>query len=618
MRRFNRRRFLHLTGAAVTGGVITAVAPTELLRLANAGLPLRWSDPSTWGRRVPGEDDVAIIRGRILLDVDTRVGGVQIASGGELIFDPDRRITLQTTGNVVVQGRLTMRPSRPSVRHRMTFVNVDEGLFGGGGMDVLASDVGLWVMDGGTLNIAGTKKLAWTRTSKAVQAGVRTITLESDPIGWRKGDEIVIAPSDSPAVAGHESRYDQPRISAINGRTIELSQSTQFTHPEVTVAPGVVMAPEVLNLTRNVVIEGTSSGRSHVFIHSSRRQMVGHATFRYMGPRQPSADGFTQLVLGRYGLHFHHCKNGSRRSLVNGVVIRDCGSHAFVPHMSHGISIRNCISHNTYDDAYWWDRPDLTNDTLITDCVASMTRYDPDFRGFQLSGFSLGFGSGNAMRRCVAVGVQGNVNAAGFNWPEGPVNIPSVWVFEDCVAHNNRTNGIFTWQNNSETHVITRYIAYHNGQDGIEHGAYKNRYVYRNSTLYGNRRSAVAIHATSLVPPSLRFENLLCDGGGLPDYAVFSTLHNAAGDVPTEVVGCTFRGFKKAAFACTFPANPFGDVFLVKDCTFEGNEFWLDSAIHPDSSVEVRDPVHGAIILRRFDAEGQFRPEWNAAVTVIT
>ena len=42
------------------------------------------------------------------------------------------------------------------------------------------------------------------------------------------------------------------------------------------------------------------------------------------------------------------------------------------------------------------------------------------------------------------------------------------------LSHNNKVNGIFVWQNNPGKSVIDRFVAYHNGKAGIEHGAYKN------------------------------------------------------------------------------------------------------------------------------------------------
>ena len=64
------------------------------------------------------------------------------------------------------------------------------------------------------------------------------------------------------------------------------------------------------------------------------------------------------------------------------------------------------------------------------------------------------------IRDSVAVGVQGNIDASGFLWPEGdccPTD-DGVWDFsKGNIAHNNKVDGIFTWQNDTQPHVIANY-----------------------------------------------------------------------------------------------------------------------------------------------------------------
>jgi hypothetical protein len=289
--------------------------------------------------------------------------------------------------------------------------------------------------------------------------------------------------------------------------------------------------------------------------------------------------------------------------------------------MSHGITFTDCISHNTFEEAYWFDpkrgagkrRAPDTHDVLYDRCVASLVRTDPPFRA-QLSGYFLGAGTGNAARNCVAVGVRGRKTSSGFFWPKRSEGGP--WIFEDCLAHNTAADGIFAYQNESSAHVISRFIAYHNTRVGIEHGAYKNRYLYEDSTLYGNLEAAVVIHALSDPSPHIRMNRLLCDGAGLSDHAVVMTRHFIDGE-PVEINGCTFRGYNKAAFACTYNGNPIADRATVTDCTFEANQFWLESGIHPETEIRVHDPLLGNIMLRRWDQPGVLQPEWNASVSPI-
>ena len=561
----NRRAFIR---TAAVAGASLAIGPAIAKTVGGGGSNgMIWSAPSTWGGRIPSHDEVAVISRSVVLDRDVSVAGLVVQQGGELVFEPDQSRTLESTANVVVEGNLVMQPASPRKLHRIVFRGVDENAFEGEGMDVLDSDVGLWVMRHGELRLRGSKRRAWARASGSVPSGAREITLEDDPEGWRVGDELVITPTRSPA-GSSDRAFDYAKVGSISGRTVRLSSETHFDHPSVSVG-GREFGAEVLNLTRNVLIEGTPGGRSHVFIHAHRPQSVRWTAIRHMGPRQPDGD-FTEAVVGRYGLHFHLCEDGSRRSIVEGTVVRDCGGHAFVPHTSHGVSFVDCISHDTFDDAYWWDQaPDTrtpgapTDDVLYSRCVASLTRSDPEFRGFRLAGFNLGRGKGSVALGCVAVGVQGNENAAGFIWPEGSEGI---WKFEECVAHNNSVNGIFVWQNTSRRHVIDRFLAFHNGRAGVEHGAYLNNYVYRDLQLVANTLGGVVLHAEADNQGSLRFENVTVVGRGVTRFGFLGAEPTLNGG-PAVVCSPSISGVTDSDFALDYSGDSVADRFnITQNC----------------------------------------------------
>ena len=157
-----------------------------------------WSDPATWGGSVPGPGQVATVSGLVVLDVDAVVGGVVVEPGAQLVFTPGRSVTLTSTGNVTVRGTLTMRPATAQAVHRILFSGVQEAAFVGGGVEPLASDVGLWIMDPGVLDVAGSPKRAWTRAGATVAAGATTVRLTEDPDGWLVGDEVAVDPHPAP------------------------------------------------------------------------------------------------------------------------------------------------------------------------------------------------------------------------------------------------------------------------------------------------------------------------------------------------------------------------------------------------------------------------------------
>ncbi len=260
-RAFVRREFIALAGI---GGlaIAGAVRSRSWSQPATAtSLPAaRWSDPATWGGRVPSRGDVVWIGKPVLLDVNAEVAGVRIGPRGSLVFDPARSRRLASRGNIVVKGRLETRPAGPHIVHRIVFVDVNEARFRGGHVRApLPSDVGLWIVGAGMLDSHGTPKTPWTNLARAAQGGDRAITVV-DATGWRVGDEIVITPTQRPTVRDHWAHHDRRRITSISGRTIRLDRALTHRHPAVRVRPGVIRRAEVLNLTRNVVISGTPRG----------------------------------------------------------------------------------------------------------------------------------------------------------------------------------------------------------------------------------------------------------------------------------------------------------------------------------------------------------------------
>ena len=376
-------------------------------------------------------------------------GTYTIPAGTTVRFNPsvDTRVTIN--GNIVVNGVLEMKPANGSVNHTLVFAGVNENAFVGGGMNFVASDEGLWVMGAGRLDLRGESKPAWAYTYQG---------------SW-SGDEVIAAPHTPGNYNGFHAVGSTPPKNALG------------------------YSAELLNLTRNVRIAGTSAGYTHVFIRSSKPSSIRNAVFQYMAP-----DFGGSHVTGRYGLHIHMAGNGSRGTVVDGLVIRDTKNHAFVPHLSNGITFRNTIAYNVRGEAYWWDEGDTSDDIIFDKAVAARVNMSSGGEDHRMSAFFLGAGHRMTVTNSVAVGVQnaeGGADRSGYIWPE---DAEGTWTFRNNRAHNNDANGIFVWQNNEMPHVIDGFTAYYNSDAGVEHGAYTNSYVYKNLTLLNNG-TAVHSHA---------------------------------------------------------------------------------------------------------------------------
>ena len=504
---------------------------------------------------------------RVLHDGEDFPNGFTVPAGQVWEFDPNADTNVTTSGNVVVLGTLRMRPSSADVEQFLQFTNVDESKFVGGGMthNDAPNDTGLWVEDTGVLDISGTPVTPWA------------YDWQSD---WSASDDIVAAPN---------TPGDYTNFSQVDG-------------------PGDVPAPnalgyktELLNLTRNVRIEGTPEGRTHVLVHSSSPQTIKYAALRYMAPWIGKHDS------GRYGLHFHHDHDGSRGSIVEGVVIRDTNNHAFVVHGSDGVTLTNTIAYNVTSEAYWWDESTAeacgdntgcneTHDLVYDHIVAARIMPNPD-RKYTASAIQLGAGENLSITGAVVVGMlSSGKDVSAYRWPSDD---RGVWNFVDNKAHNNERHGAFIWQNTSgdddKNHLIDGFTVYYDGGAGIDHGSYINSYVYRNLTLLENAQDPslgdeydAAIHSHALGRGSLT-----TTGPGSTDTQEWNGVntggarllilgHNVALLTPVRFMFCDF-----SEVVFNEEGNNAGGYDFV-ECGLDINDFDRNG-IHPDTVIRVQD-----------------------------
>jgi hypothetical protein len=383
----------------------------------------------------------------------------------------------------------------------------------------------------------------------------------------------------------------------------------------------------VLNLTRNVRIEGTPEGRAHVMLVGlTGKQAISYLGLRHLGPQAPGPEGGTVGAVGRYSLHFHTSLDATQGTVVEGVVSYDGGNHSFVPHLSHGITLRDCVAHDQEDAAFWWDPPHEeedeesnqsvpANDLVYERCVASYIKPTSGAE-YEVTGFVLGPGQRNIARGCVAVGVQGDDSSTpGFGW-RGDTFEAHPWVFEDCVSHDNNGSGLYFWVNGVPHSYVDRYTSYHDGH-GIHAGAYTNLVSYRDCTVYACAENGLTIEAVPGVAEgsdlTVSYENVYVDQAGLTDFAVHVSEHVVDADTVTRLTGCHFTGGNVAQVG--FPEEgPYPQLYEFTDCTYGGNAFWLADGLTERVEIVVRDGENGAITLLPADRGGRVREEWNAAV----
>ncbi len=588
--RNSRRKFIRNSSLAATSiALLSATKKNNLLQESAIGCAPeiastlsgnivssksgKWSDVKTWeGGRVPGAGDSPLIATghTVMMDVDSTVAGLSISDGGVLQFNAALSATLQSSGNVTVEGVLRMRPSNVSVVHTVRFININESNYVGSTMDPVASDVGLWVMGAGALDLCGTSKTGWTNAADSVPAGATSFAVK-DSTGWKVGDEIVIAPMDQPDFYSTDwidssatlidfflPKFERRIITAISGNTVTFAGALVYDHSAVT---SNVTSPlgnssrkwtaEVANLTRNVRVEGTKNGttdayanfkRAHIFIRSTAAQSVKYMQGKYLGPRKLQDGGNRPtLITGRYALHFHHCEDGSRGSIVEGCVLTDIGSRCYVPHVSHGITLKNNVAFNSIGEAFWYDWQEISHNCVWDGNLMAAIRINGADRS--CTGMLLGQGDGNIARNNAAVyancGVAHNGGAC-YVWQ---ADAEGVWIFENNISHSSIT-GISVWQNTGNNHTIINYDSF-SCYEGISHGAYGNSYTYR----YGHHyKSKIFNEATSGNTSGVVFQDLFVDAAGA-DYCAEIVDSPIPSDIKctNKFINCVFRNYKISA-----------------------------------------------------------------------
>lgn len=441
---------------------------------------------------------------------------------GTLTLDPNKSITITTNSNIIVTGKLVSRPIWPAV-HTIRFTGIDESKFQGGGESVLPSDVGLWVMGNGQLDISGEAKTAWTNSIAGLKRGDTKIPV-NESNNWKTGDELVIS-----RTAKGATDDDVVKILSIANNVITTDKPLLYDHPVLThPETGDLCWPEVINLTRNIRIEGTQKGMSHIFIMSMMMQNIMYCQVRYMGPRKNTSGGTEkEPVKGRYGIHFHHCMDSNVGMCMEGNVARNCNNHAFVTHMSNGICWCYNIVYDALETGFWSDIGDATHGIeydhnivgKISYVPGSMTLEDATTPSFGAGGFILGMGDGNSCHDNVCFGIISQLGIDGVGVYQWRNNNESTWFFKNNIAHN-CSSALDIWQNTAENHTLEGLIAYYCTSGG-RLGAYSNVYRYVNCIFY---ESPLLVRHGSLTSLRARFEGLTIINGG-PGYGDYEGIN---------------------------------------------------------------------------------------------
>lgn len=400
---------------------------------SSAQLWSHWSQKTTWpNRAVPAAGSSVVIPANktIVLDVITpKLKGLTIF--GNLVAAPGATIGITSDFILVQGGTFQIGTSTAPFAGRATITltgNTTRDLFPplkGLGAKVLA-------VNGGKLELQGALKTSWSRLSSDVSAGSRTITLSPAPIGWKAGDEIVIATSDF-----DQAHYDLAVIQSVSGSTVALSSSLKCRHFGSVKTVGDIkidVRAEVGLLSHNIVVQGDGLnpriGGHAIFVSPANKRttvQISGVEFRRMGQ-------FNQL--GRYPVHFHKLEDRCRNCYIRDSSVHDSIQRGIVIHSTRNMTVRNNVVFNTVGHNIVIEDEMTTGNTIEGNLVLVNSQPKPLFTEATLRTQNDRMPS-NFWFKSTANVVRGNAAAGsfdnGFNYDGVSPRVPID--FRDNVAH---------------------------------------------------------------------------------------------------------------------------------------------------------------------------------------
>src|SRR6187431_958989 len=302
----------------------------------------RWSDPASWpNRKVPvAGDKVTIGRDRdVVLDVSPpALGGLSI--DGKLTFADNADLEL-TTEWIMLHGELAIGTEASPYTHKATITLTDNVK----GEDVMAGmgDRGI-MLSGGTLNLHGDRKNAWTKLAKTAAAGSNAIEV-LDAAEWRVGDEIVLASTDF-----NPRQAERRNVAAISGNKITLDKKLDYMHfGKITF--GVDERGEVGLLTRNIKIQASADAAQapffggHVMAMGASKMFVEGVELNRMGQN---------LTLARYPIHWHLVGDAKGQYIKN-AAIHDTYNRCVTVHGTNFLRVENNVTYNTVGHCFFME-----------------------------------------------------------------------------------------------------------------------------------------------------------------------------------------------------------------------------------------------------------------------
>lgn len=326
---------------------------------------VRWSDPDTWGGRLPARGEaVTVDAGRtLLIDQDVDVGSLHVK--GKLIVE--RRDTAIGAEWILMEGTgaLIAGTTDQPFKQRLHITLCSKAREHSASAHPLLGSKFLAAINGGTIDLHGEARTSWVPLGNSTVPGHNTLRL-AQPVDWRAGERIAIA-SGADHCLLEERDIDDVGTDCL---TVRLAQPVWHRHhgkhaPLRHVLPGSI--GKVVLLSRNIVIEGCAdSDRNSVGAYclitgstdtpqASRGRFSG-VEFRRMGQfNRP----------GRYPLHWHDTGDAEDSAVV-GCLIHQSYQRGIVTVGSRHVRISGNVVMKPYGHGYIVESEDNSPQLVTT------------------------------------------------------------------------------------------------------------------------------------------------------------------------------------------------------------------------------------------------------------
>ncbi len=342
---------------------------------ANTATTVRWSAaksglPKT-AADLRGVSEVVIPAGTtVILDMDPP-SLPALTIKGTLVFE-DRRDVKLSARSILLTGRMEVGTATAPFTHQATITLTGPRTNTDTSVDNDGISRGFNVVGGALLLYGQFTGPTWTQINDHLPQGTRTATLKTS-VSWRKGDQLIVAPTDfyqqavteqvtlAQNASGTSITLGTGLKSARWGRLQYVTDQGMSLQPQSSFAPPAKPFPTVLdsraevgNLSRRIVIQGANDdawnqhgfGAHMLIMGLDSKVVVDGVEFRRVGQAGK---------LARYPIHWHllsyDINTGKQRGDATGHVIRnsaiwDSAQRCIVIHSTNGVQVRDNICYD--------------------------------------------------------------------------------------------------------------------------------------------------------------------------------------------------------------------------------------------------------------------------------